>query len=537
MIHRFREIIMKFKPVWVVMVIIIFAIISGIFLYINNTGSKGPGKIDISVPAQPVGSTQSVQPTGSTQSIQPVGSSQPVGSAQSIQPTGSTQSVESPKIDGTAGTSIQNIQVPKEIGDGIHKIKHIIIIMQENRAFDSYFGTFPGADGIPVQNGVPSVCVLNPQTSQCIKPYHDTNDINEGGPHDNPASVADINGGKMDGFIKMQLEGWKKECGNNTACLTRMPDVMGYHDDREIPNYWTYAREFVLQDHMFPPVASWSLLNHLFMVSAWSAKCTNTDPMSCYNGLQDPLYWEVHTNLSAHNNTSKNVNLTKPPYSWTDITYLLHKNNISWAYYLDDEGGDQYSSWFIWINPLPWFETVRSDNELGNIKSLSKFYEAARNGTLPSVSWIVPNDKYSEHPPESIRDGQAYVTGIINAIMESPEWNSTAIFLSWDDWGGFYDHVVPPKVDENGYGIRVPALVISPYAKKGYIDHQTLSFDAYLKFIEDVFMEGQRIDPKNDGRPDRRPTVRENLSLLGDLAQDFDFSQSPREPLILPPRP
>jgi phospholipase C len=121
--------------------------------------------------------------------------------------------------------------------------------------------------------------------------------------------------------------------------------------------------------------------------------------------------------------------------------------------------------------------------------------------------------------------------------MQGPDWDSTAIFLSWDDWGGFYDHVVPPKVDENGYGLRVPGLVVSPYAKKGYIDHQTLSFDAYLKFIEDVFLNGQRIDPRTDGRPDPRPDVRENAPQLGNLMYDFDFSQSPLAPLILPTSP
>jgi phospholipase C len=121
--------------------------------------------------------------------------------------------------------------------------------------------------------------------------------------------------------------------------------------------------------------------------------------------------------------------------------------------------------------------------------------------------------------------------------MQGPDWSSTAIFLSWDDWGGFYDHVAPPKVDENGYGLRVPGLVISPYAKKGFIDPETLSFDAYLKLIEDDFLGGQRLDPKTDGRLDPRPDVRENASLLGNLVNDFDFTQTPRPPLILPTNP
>ena len=234
------------------------------------------------------------------------------------------------------------------------------------------------------------------------------------------------------------------------------------------------------------------------------------------------------------------------PFTWTDITYLLHKYHVSWAYYLD-EGAvidtDMSQNWFkidtgrvpvIW-NVLPGFVTVHQDSQIGDIQPIADFFKAAEEGKLPKVSWMIPNIGDSEHPPALVSVGQAYVTKIINAVMKSPNWNSTAIFLTWDDWGGFYDHVVPPKVDELGYGIRVPGIVISPYAKKGYIDHQTLSHDAYLKFIEDDFLGGQRIDPKTDGRPDSRPDVRENMPQLGDLINDFDFSQPPRPPMILPP--
>jgi phospholipase C len=129
------------------------------------------------------------------------------------------------------------------------------------------------------------------------------------------------------------------------------------------------------------------------------------------------------------------------------------------------------------------------------------------------------------------------VTKLVNAVMQGPDWESTAIFLAWDDWGGFYDHVEPPVVDRNGYGLRVPGLVISPYARRGFVDHQTLSFDAYLKFIEDDFLGGRRIDPQTDGRPDPRPSVRENAQILGDLTRDFDFRQKPRRPILLPLHP
>jgi len=190
----------------------------------------------------------------------------------------------------------------------------------------------------------------------------------------------------------------------------------------------------------------------------------------------------------------------------------------------------------IW-NPLPWFDTVKADNQLGNIQSVKRFYTAAKQGTLPAVSWVIPSGEVSEHPPAPVSFGQSYVTSLINAVMRSPEWSSSAIFLSWDDWGGFYDHVVPPVVDQNGYGLRVPGIVISPYARHGFIDHQILSFDAYDKFIEDDFLNGQRIDPATDGRPDPRPDVRENERILGNLIADFNFNQSPRLPVLLPVHP
>jgi phospholipase C len=428
---------------------------------------------------------------------------------------------------------------------GIHKIKHVIVIMQENRSFDHYFGTYPGADGIPMQNGVPTVCVNDPKTGQCMKPFHDTKDLNAGGPHGQVDATADIDGGKMDGFLTRARNAKKKGCKknpNNPICSQRAnnPDVMGYHTGAEIPNYWAYARNFVLQDHMFEPNASWSLPAHLFMVSEWSAHCTKAgDPMSCVNALQNP-----GSPADAKSNTTG----TPPDYAWTDLTYLLHKHKVSWRYYVfsgtepDCEDDEMICSSVkqgaktpgIW-NPLPSFDTVKQDNQLSNVTSLGNYFKAAASGKLPAVSWINPTGAVSEHPPGLVSAGQAYVTRLVNAAMRGKDWKSTAIFVAWDDWGGFYDHVNPPTVDQNGYGLRVPGLVISPYAKKGFIDHQTLSFDAYAKFIEDDFLGSRRLDPKTDGRPDPRPTVRENARILGNLVRDFNFNQKPRNPLLLNP--
>jgi phospholipase C len=410
------------------------------------------------------------------------------------------------------------------LDDARQKLKHLVFIVQENRSFDHYFGTYPGANGIPMDaNGVPTVCNPNPLTGTCDKPYLNPLDSNIGGPHTNADAIVDIDGGNMDGFILRAVQEGATEI-----------DVMGYHDRSTIPNYWAYADNFVLQDMLFESVISWSLPAHLYIVSAWSAKCTNpADPMSCTTNIINP----------------GKPKTSAPYYGWTDITYLLYKNGVSWKYYIGSgtqpdcsngavrcapqaQSADNASVW----NPLPWFQTVVDNGQTGNVQDVSNFYVDAANGTLPAVSWIIPSDTNSEHPPAKVSAGQAYVTGLVNAIMQGPSWQDTAICVYWDDWGGFYDHVPPPVVDGNGYGLRVPGLLISPYARHGYIDHQVLSFDAYLKLIEDLFLNGQRLDPATDGRPDPRPTVRENAAQLGDLLDDFDFSQTPRAPLVLSAR-
>ena len=419
---------------------------------------------------------------------------------------------------------------PSAAEAGIQKIKHVVVIFQENRSFDSYFGTFPGADGIPMKAGTPSVCVPDPRTGACVAPYVDHADRNGGGPHDAVNSTADVAGGQMNGFIA-QAERGRKACANPTdpACTNALsPDVMGYHTASDIPNYWGWARDFVLQDHMFESVHSWSFPSHLYLISGWAATCANaSNPASCTSQL-DP-----------RDRTTANPT----PFAWTDLTYLLKQHGVSWAWYLDHgslpdgakvSGGTGSGSVpEIW-NVLPGFTDVHADSQLSNIQTDTQFFAAARAGTLPAVSWLLPNPADSEHPPALVSTGQSYVTRLVDAVMSSPDWSSTAIFITWDDWGGFYDQVVPPAVDSLGYGIRVPAIVISPYARAGYVDHQPLSFDAYLKFIEDDFLGGQRLDPRTDGRPDPRPDVRENAPQLGNLANDFNFNQAPRAPILLP---
>jgi len=385
---------------------------------------------------------------------------------------------------------------------GLNKIEHFVFIMQENRSFDSYFGTYPGANGIPQ-----GISFTDPHDGTTVAPYHDTNDVNLGGPHGWDNAQADINNGKMDGFLNQAYKGLN---ANGTALNpSNTPghnpkDVMSYHDYHEIPNYWNYARLYVLQDAMFESVASYSLPAHLYMLAAQSGG---------YTGYKQ----------------------TQPStYNFPEITELLTSGQIDWKYYVtsgklpdtedehvvgsqsaEEQNPDKYTFW----NPLPAFPAVQNDPaQRSRLQGTSQFYKDAAAGKLPQVSWVIPSSAVSEHPPAGVEEGMAYVTGLVNAIMKGPDWNSTAIFISWDDWGGFYDHVSPPKIDQYGLGIRVPGLVISPYARENYIDHNTYSFESWLKIVEERF--------------DVHPMTARDTNAL-DMLDAFDFTQQPRAPVIL----
>jgi phospholipase C len=426
--------------------------------------------------------------------------------------------------------------------DTAGKIKHVVLIMQENRSFDHYFGMFPGADGFTLDaDGQPTNANPDPALGTAAHPhlvraFHDPGDFNAGGNHDGKAFLQGYDNGLLDGFI-LGAEDGHPGCDDPAVNEAGAPlcspliDAMGYKTDADIPNYWQYARTFTLLDHLFASTSSWSWPVHEFMISEWAASCSSVDPMSCYTNLTDQ--WPSPGDI----------------YAWTPITFLLDRANVSWKYYVasgtvpDCENDERECPPVnqltdvpnIW-NPLPLFDAVKVAGDQKNVLLLSEFYRDAQAGTLPAVSWIAPNWELSEHPPGSVSEGQAYVTSLINAVMQDEaSWSSTAIFVFWDDWGGFYDHVPPPQVSDYGYGFRVPGIVISPWVRPSSIDHQPLSFDAFIKFVEDTFLGGQRLDPSTDGRPDSRPLVPEALSTAGDLRYDFDFTQKPIAPLILKP--
>jgi phospholipase C len=393
----------------------------------------------------------------------------------------------------------------------LSRIQHIVIIELENRSFDSYFGTYPGVNGIPPNPN----CNPDPKSGQCILPWHNTSLINYGGPHSTSDMFNDIDGGKLDGFVK------SAEAGFGGFEDPSPDDVMGYHTCAEIPVYCNVAAANTLADNHFAASNTWSAIAHLYLVSAWSAKCVSSDPMSCtYSG---------------------NVSFGADDLAWTDITWLLHKHNVSWKYYAfklsgngqlgpfnrqndGEEPGESLGSgppvtdW----NPLPDFDDVAQDGELGNIVPGGNFPLDAKAGLLPSVAWVTPGFADSDHPAESIKGGQTFVTDMLRALDKGPDASSTIVLLTWDEWGGFYDHVIPIQIDQGGYGFRTPLIIIGPMVKHGFIDHQLLTSDSYLKLIEDRFLGGDRLDPQTDGRPDSRPDVRETQPGLGDIVNDLN---------------
>jgi len=442
----------------------------------------------------------------------------------------------------------------------IPQVQHVVIIMQENRSFDHYFGTFPGANGLPSPAPCLPLYLTNPSAG-CLSPFHDVHDTQAGAAHFAPEAIFDIDNGlakaKMDGFLSVQVSG-----GTNagTPCdhITPLPlwcwpqrggllrhDVIGYHTDAEIPNYWAYAEHFKLLDGMYPGVRAWSGAVHLQMTSEWAATCTDyTNAMTCSSSVDTPSPTKAN------------------PYPWANLFQFFDANNITWKYYLgtgaEPDCEDEtcapaqlepavYNFW----NPAPYFQYVINKPKTyipSHVTKVDAFLLDIKNATLPQVSWIVPSQDYSEHPPAGVTLGMDYVTSLINAVMQSPYWQNTVIFLSWDDWGGFYDHAQPPLIREPnagpayGFGIRVPAITIGAYVVPG-IDHATYSFDNYTRFIEDVFIGSARLNPAGLGVPDNRPYIADSLTsvgsvsgatiALGDIMNEFDFTQTPLPPLVL----
>jgi phospholipase C len=364
-------------------------------------------------------------------------------------------------------------------------IHHFVVLLQENHTFDNYFGTYPGADGIP--NGV---CVpVNPfkGPKPCVRPFHIGNQSIVDLDHSAYSARLDLHRGGMDGFVRAQHV--RSGSGSQT---------MGYYNGSNVPFYWNVADRYVLFDHFFSSMLGGSFLNHVYWVAAGNGNATQTIPAG---GL--------------------NV---------TTVFDRLQRAGISWKFYVQDYNpainyrtlprlnNANRASEAIWCPLLDIPRYLDKPGLRSHIVDLSQYYTDLRDGTLPQVAYITSSGT-SEHPPGSLTTGQHFVHGLVNSLMSSREWNSSAFMLAYDDWGGWYDHVRPPHRDAYGDGFRVPAMLISPYARRHVIDHSTLDFTSMLKFIEQNW---------------RLPPLTRLDAAAGSIMGAFNFGQQPRRPAIIP---
>ncbi len=361
--------------------------------------------------------------------------------------------------------------------------------MQENHSFDNYFGTYPGAKGIPKKE-----CMLinvSDPADGCVKPFELNASSYVKLDHNFSNAYTDWNNGSMNNFIAGQ--------GYNN-------DTMGYYTNATIPNYWTYANNYVLADNFYSSVFGWSLPNH------WLAMSGNT-PACAMSALCPHQHLNTYLNESNGIPTIADL-LINTSVSWNYYDYVLGTNYTQAVYLAKHEksggghglgGGfacdpDNHTACDIW-NPFAAQNRSYSLSYSPHfVQNTQIFTDLSPGGHLPDVSYVIPNDNVSEHPPANITLGMDWVTSIINAVMNSRYWNSSAIVLTWDDYGGFYDNVAPPLLKHKNeciallkthvlnpdcyLGFRVPTLIISPYAKRGFIDTSMNSFESILKFIE-----------------------------------------------------
>ena len=390
-----------------------------------------------------------------------------------------------------------NHQQPSRPRIPANPIQHIVFFVKENRTFDNYFGTYPGANG--------ATTALDSEGQ--IMPLHHEQDQVPDINHTWEGARMAYDNGKMDHFdlLGSQAPGQKKGHPYANNSLTQF-----YQSD--IPNYWRYAQNFVLGDNMFSSLMGPSFPNHLYTVAAQSGQAID-NPVG---GTSAGWGCDVANQQVKILNSNGTTQYQEACFNFQTLADELDARGYSWRYYAPPAGQRGY----IWSSFDAIFH-IRFGRDWQYVVPTAQFLSDAANGTLPTVSWVVTPGQYSEHAPASVCVGENWTVQMLNALMSGPDWASTALFLTWDDFGGFYDHVPPQQIDGLGLGFRVPLLVISPYAKKGYIDHTQYEFSSMLRFSEDI-LGLSPLTQRDQG--------------ANDMFNAFDFTQQPRAPLILQPR-
>ncbi|MBV9232857.1 MAG: hypothetical protein JO030_02335 [Candidatus Eremiobacteraeota bacterium] len=379
-------------------------------------------------------------------------------------------------------------------------ISHVVVIIQENRSFENFFAGYPGADAPMYGYGM----VAGKKVQ--IPLHKDTFEVEPNLPHEFENATFEWNGGKMDRFNKFGKK------GTNAA--------YAYIDRHQLKPYWHMAGHYVLADHMFPTEFGPSWTGHMTLIAGTDTIQTTPSPESladfsdgAFNSCDSPPGTKttlVTTNYVVHHDVGPYPCLTQ----FATMASTLDAAGVSWKYYVT-----KVKHAGIW-SPFEAIRYVRfgKDWQTNMIAPQTRILTDPQTGQLASVSWVTPSKPDSDHPGQRSDLGPSWVASIVNAIGKSQYWSSTAIVIVWDDWGGFYDNVPPPTLDYRGLGMRVPCLIVSPYAKRGYVSSTQYEFGSILKFMEEVFGLPP-LGPPSEGYTDSR---------ANSISDAFNFAQKPR---------
>lgn len=353
------------------------------------------------------------------------------------------------------------------------KIQHVVVIFQENRTPDNLFHGLPNADiadsGV---NSLGQTITLSPVT---LANNYDLS-------HAHGAFVKMYDGGKMDGADLIPIS-----CKTGaTGCPPANPQFM-YVNPSEVTPYFAMAEKYTFGDRMFQTNQGPSFPAHQFIISGTSAPTASSDLFAAENPHL-PAAGDV---VGCTAPTGEYVLLIDPSGAESSSQYPcfehptlvdeLDQKSVSWKYYTPTPGS-------IWTGPNA-IQHLRNGPDWTNnvITPSTQILTDISSGQLPQVSWVIPTAAASDHASSNDGSGPSWVASIVNAIGASQYWSNTAIIITWDDWGGWYDHVAPKISNSYEYGFRVPLIVVSPYAKQAYVSHVTHDFGSILKFIEEVF--------------------------------------------------
>jgi phospholipase C len=386
-------------------------------------------------------------------------------------------------------------------------IRHVVIVIQENRSFNDFFATFPGADGTTIGKAARApTCGIEKERTIKLK-EHDLVFQSEGPEHGYQDYVTSRDGGKMDGFDLIARP-------NGLACRY----LYMYTNPSQIKPYWDMAKQYVLAEHMFTTQGGPSFTAHQDLIAGGSVVAPNEALVN----LPSALPWGCdapHGTRTSLITKGDVVRLGQGPFpclGYRTLRDVLDAKNVSWKYYVPPvyfRGGTVAGAYWDAFNAI---KAVRYSREWKTNVSWpqTNIFEDVKKGRLPAVSWLVPDEPDSDHPGTGSDTGPSWVASVVNAIGESSEWKSTAIVILWDDWGGFYDNLNPKQLDYGGLGFRVPAIIVSPYAKRGYIAKTQYEFGSILRYIEDNW--GLRRIGTSDER-------------AASIIDCFDYSQKPRK--------